>query len=614
MEFGVLKFWKVILHLLGVNYFWTFILDDDNSASAKTRTDTKKNKPTTTTAVSVTTTTTTTTASIGTTANLTASIQSTVPIMVTTPGHSIPVTSAASAVPKSSLHITAPQISDSHSQIRVSWVYSLHKPELQTELESRGLDVTGTMDELRYRLVTHLRTPINTPTTEEKRYEFQNTDRYTNLAGYRQERESPIHQNELVLESVKEIIGLPPYADAAEVRRRLTDIQHKAKILEQDYLPFNPTSMPAPPTFGIRDTASNHPGHEEPITRRETYYEANADTASLCNLIRKWNLRFDGRRDPISFIERLKEMMESYEIPPNRTLKAIPEILYGNALLWWRNYRDSWRNFDDFLHDFEQQYLPPGYYRSLDREIQERTQGEKESCRDFVVALSTLIRRRGGFNEEAKLERIYNNLKPDYKYYIRRHEVKTTGELIKRAEEYETLQREQAKYRPPPPPAQALTSETAYYSKSQRRPHETSPVYLDEIHHRKPNDGNFRNQFDHRNKNPNYRPSYTPPNQTEQRKDEGKSHVRPETKSSTNPLPRESLQIPSQAFYKSTKENQEQRYSPICWNCNKSGHLFRECRLPRKVRCYYCKKEGQRTDSCPCRSGNGKSVPLQGEQ
>jgi hypothetical protein len=45
--------------------------------------------------------------------------------------------------------------------------------------------------------------------------------------------------------------------------------------------------------------------------------EQGADTASLCNQVRKWNIRFDGYADPVSFMERLNELIEAYEIPPN---------------------------------------------------------------------------------------------------------------------------------------------------------------------------------------------------------------------------------------------------------------------------------------------------------
>lgn len=54
-------------------------------------------------------------------------------------------------------------------------------------------------------------------------------------------------------------------------------------------------------------------------------------------------------------------------------------------------------------------------FQKLKQEIQERTQGEGELCQKFVVAISTLMRRRGGFSKENTLDRIYQHLKPHYK-------------------------------------------------------------------------------------------------------------------------------------------------------------------------------------------------------
>jgi hypothetical protein len=38
----------------------------------------------------------------------------------------------------------------------------------------------------------------------------------------------------------------------------------------------------------------------------------------------------------------------------------------------------------------------------------------------------------------------------------------------------------------------------------------------------------------------------------------------------------------------------------ICWNCDKVGHLFRNCRAPRILKCFNCKKPGVKTTTCNC--------------
>jgi hypothetical protein len=77
------------------------------------------------------------------------------------------------------------------------------------------------------------------------------------------------------------------------------------------------------------------------------------------------------------------------------------ELSHGTALLWYRNNRDGWNDYDDFHRSFDLQFLPPGYIRNLGEEIRCRTQNENEPFRNFVVTLTTLIRRlAAGLNTE----------------------------------------------------------------------------------------------------------------------------------------------------------------------------------------------------------------------
>jgi hypothetical protein len=41
-----------------------------------------------------------------------------------------------------------------------------------------------------------------------------------------------------------------------------------------------------------------------------------------------------------------------------------------------------------------------------------------------------------------------------------------------------------------------------------------------------------------------------------------------------------------------------------CWNCEKTGHIARECGETRRLYCYRCGKVGVTVRSCPTCSGN----------
>ena len=50
-----------------------------------------------------------------------------------------------------------------------------------------------------------------------------------------------------------------------------------------------------------------------------------------------------------------------------------------------------------------------------------------------------------------------------------------------------------------------------------------------------------------------------------------------------------------------------------CYNCNKVGHRFRECRAPRKLFCFKCGHPGTTSKDCPkCSKNVGGGVKKQG--
>jgi hypothetical protein len=46
-----------------------------------------------------------------------------------------------------------------------------------------------------------------------------------------------------------------------------------------------------------------------------------------------------------SFLERLGELKSAYEVSDEAMLRAVPELLKGQALLWIRNDQSTWEDF-----------------------------------------------------------------------------------------------------------------------------------------------------------------------------------------------------------------------------------------------------------------------------
>jgi len=155
--------------------------------------------------------------------------------------------------------------------------------------------------------------------------------------------------------------------------------------------------------------------------------------------MRKWGCHFDGK-DPIAFLERVDELKTAYGIAGPQLLNGLPELLKGDALLWYRNTRDQWRTWDEFCADFRDYYLPRRYRAKLVRKIQERLQTADETYRKFATELTTMMRRAGGYTPEEQLDMLYENMHPRYIKFIPRERLYRTGDLLRRADEIEDLE------------------------------------------------------------------------------------------------------------------------------------------------------------------------------
>lgn len=488
---------------------------------------------------------------------------------------------------------------------RVGWIYQLRQGELRNEMQKYGLETEGTIDELRKTFVSFWRQPFgiippSAPYSQPPQTlnidpalrvpEFSGLDRL-DVANDVDERFS-----------IREILGLSPNADSGSVKRILASMMHGVK---SDDRPHNrhPSeallrergastsvaySQYSRGSIAIPHVASAHafPGPDTGFMRLESQpppsFPPSQPTVTVCNLARKWNLRFDGRKDPISFLERLEELLEAYSVAPDDILRALPELLTGTALLWYRNSRELWSSYGDFRTHFETQFLPPGYRRTLDEEIRKRTQGENESFRDFVVALNTLIRRRGSISAHDRLDLLYSNMRPDYKLMVRRNDFLTLTELIKRAEDYESYLRDKSAFRPPPPPAISLVPETAYQGRRRHdRPIGNAVVDANTVH-------------------------WSPkPNSTVKKADKFVQVTEPRLAP-----PLRSAATPPATTEGAASQIVDREH--VCWNCDRSGHLFRNCPRPRVLRCYFCKTAGISTRRCNCVAGNEYRVQYEG--
>jgi len=156
--------------------------------------------------------------------------------------------------------------------------------------------------------------------------------------------------------------------------------------------------------------------------------------------MRKWGCHFDGR-DPLSFLERVEELQSQYRYPGDMLLEGLLELLRGDALAWYRNNRADWASWADFTHALKHQ--PRRYQARLAREIQDRRQRPDEPFARYNTELLTMMRRAGSFTAAERVDRLYENMRTDYKFFVRLGEHTTLADLADQASEFEALKKAQ---------------------------------------------------------------------------------------------------------------------------------------------------------------------------
>jgi len=82
---------------------------------------------------------------------------------------------------------------------------------------------------------------------------------------------------------------------------------------------------------------------------------------------------------------------------------------------------------------------PPGQTR----EIQDRRQRADEPFNKYVTELLTMMRRAGHYTAAEKVDRIYENMRTEYKFFVRIGDQTDLANLMDQATEYEDLKKAQ---------------------------------------------------------------------------------------------------------------------------------------------------------------------------
>ncbi|RLU15359.1 hypothetical protein DMN91_012353 [Ooceraea biroi] len=232
----------------------------------------------------------------------------------------------------------------------LAWIDKLTQEQTTAYLEQRGLDTRGILPTLRERLRQDERTRRTGPslaTTADSLTRTTPTQALGATALFPDEVEAAVDRSDPA--------RIPTHRAPRGERKR----PDYFTLLEED--PYR-----HPPTFEVPRGGGTH--------------FARASAVDACNLLRRWNLSFSGRRgsDAEAFLARLQEARAIITVSDIDLFKCLPLFLSEVALYWYQLENENWRSWAEFEIAWRRRFGDPDYEYALRDEIARRTQGEQE--------------------------------------------------------------------------------------------------------------------------------------------------------------------------------------------------------------------------------------------
>ncbi|XP_053698701.1 uncharacterized protein LOC128745649 [Sabethes cyaneus] len=280
----------------------------------------------------------------------------------------------------------------------------------------------------------------------------------------------------------------------------------------------------------------------------------------------KWHLTYSGdsrQRSLEDFLHKVCRLAHMDRIAKDVLLQRIHTILRGEAYDWYLCYSDEFLTWEDFEERLRYMYGNPNKDQGTRQRIYDRKQHRNETFLSFKMEIERLNKLLTTPLDQHRLfEVIWDNMRPHYQAKLAYRTVRT----LRKLEFY----------------AYRIDAHDPVF----RQPREGPPRPPNRIH-----------QIEVERENADSYESYSEPEEVNfvgrKESQQKKSTDVPKTHANSSRQPPERV---------------AERSNPLCWNCRKNGHVWRQCMEEKRIFCYICGNPGAVSTNCNSHPRTGTKV------
>lgn len=210
--------------------------------------------------------------------------------------------------------------------------------------------------------------------------------------------------------------------------------------------------------FEFEHLPMTHLSNLRPVILRE-------NTERFVN-VSSWNLHFNGESGSVlEFLQRVEEFRLSRSVSKDQLFRAVPELLRGTALNWFRS--ENIQNWDELVEKLKAYFLPYDYEFSLNEEIRKRSQGPQEKVIVYIASMQNLFNRLTNKpSEKTRVALIRRNLLPYVQNALALQTIDTVEQLTRFCRSVEETALRAQQYCPPSTNYRSLLEPQLAYRKS----------------------------------------------------------------------------------------------------------------------------------------------------